>query len=143
MKLRWLAAAACLLAGAVLADGMPIQDGRFVGAVTVITLTKAQRGQVDKDWARLQRWRKEGSSEFGGPTPRIALTARQRAQLRKDSGKAPRFFLFYETRFGQNDCTCHAANNALRFSETQAEIPHEYLKSDAEVRKMEREMRDA
>jgi len=143
MRFGWLAAAACLLAGSAFADGMPIENGRFVGPVTVITLTKAQREQADKYWARIERWRKDPRGDFGGPTPRIALTPGQRAQLRRESGKAPRYFLFYETRFGETDCTCHAANNALRFSETQAEIPHEYLKSDAEVRKMEKEMRDA
>jgi hypothetical protein len=100
-----------------LADGMPIdQSGRFSGGpTTVITLTAAQ---IEALAVPENKWR------------RIALTGEQRTKLMKEAGSSPSIFRFYDTRIGENDCTCEAANRALRFSESQAEIPHAYLTSD-------------
>lgn len=143
MKTSFLAALVLLWSGAVFGDGMPIENGRFVGKVTVITLTKEQKERMAENRARIERWRQNPTTDQGEWNPRISLTPGQRAQLQKESGQGPELFLFYETRFGENDCTCHAANNALRFNEAQAEIPHEYLKTDEEVRKLEKQMEGA
>ena len=90
------------------ADGMPIKDGRFQGDVTVLTLDKSQIKSIEtKD--------------------RLVLRVDQKKVLQKDTGKWITTFLAYETHKGENDCTCFAENLALRFSETQVEIPHQYL----------------
>jgi hypothetical protein len=68
---------------------------------------------------------------------RIKLSRKQRATLRAETGKNPAFFYFYDVLLGENDCTCNAANRALRFSETQAEIPHWYLVSDKEAKALD------
>lgn len=109
-----------IMPGIALADGMPIaKNGRFSGGqTTVITLTRAQIKMLSLPE---NKWH------------RIALTDEQRAKLNKEAGKSPSLFMFYDTRIGENDCTCGAANRALRFSETEAEIPHEYLMSDEEA----------
>jgi hypothetical protein len=108
-----------------LADGMPIdKTGRFYGGTTtVITLTKAQIKTLslpENKWHRL------------------ALTDEQRAKLKKESGKNPVMFMFYDTRIGETDCTCEAANRALRFSETEAEIPHDYLQTDEDAAEIDK-----
>jgi len=104
------------------ADGMPIdKNGRFYGGpTTIITLTTEQI-------------KKLALPENAGK--RLALTEVQRAKLKKETGKSPTMFMFYDTRIGATDCTCGAANRALRFSETKAEIPHEYVMLDAEAAK--------
>ena len=80
--------------------------------------------------------------DFGEPIQRIQLTRAQQDKLKKEAGLGPALFLFYDTRAGENDCTCHASNRALRFSETEAEIPHAYLMSDEAAQQMEEEMED-
>lgn len=108
-----------------LADGMPIdKNGRFYGGpTTVITLTKAQIKSLSLPE---NKWH------------RMALTEEQRAKLKKEAGKSPTMFMFYDTRIGESDCTCEAANRALRFSESEAEIPHDYLKSDEEATEIDK-----
>ena len=107
----------CLPMTSAFADGMPIgDDGRFNGGpTTVITLTASQ---IEALATPENRWQ------------RITLTESQRAKLNREAGHSPRRFRFYDTRIGESDCTCEAANRALRFSETEAEIPHDYLVSD-------------
>ena len=46
----------------------------------------------------------------------------------------------YFTKDGENDHTCMAFNVAFRFSETQLEVPHEYVVSDGEAAKRKKEM---
>ena len=109
-----------LFASLSFADGMPIdKNGRFIGGkTTVITLTSEQiniLSQPEEKWKR------------------IALTDKQREKLMKEAGVSPKLFRFYDTRVGESDCTCEAANRALRFSESEAEIPHDYLKTDKEA----------
>lgn len=108
------------MVGLALADGMPIdKDGRFKGGpTTVVTLTAEQikfLAGPERKWER------------------ISLSSEQRAKLMIEAGKSPEQFSFYDTRIGENDCTCAAENRALRFSESEAEIPHSYLKSGEEV----------
>lgn len=115
----------CLLTQWVFADGMPIdKNGRFYGGTTtIITLTKAQIKTLslpEKKWKRM------------------ALTEEQRTKLMNEAGKSPVMFMFYDTRIGESDCTCEAANRALRFSETEAEIPHAYLKSDEQAAEIDK-----
>ncbi len=109
----------------VLADGMPIdKNGRFYGGLTtVITLTETQIKTLSSPE---NKWH------------RMALTDEQRCKLKKEAGKSPSLFMFYDTRIGESDCTCEAANRALRFSQTEAEIPHDYLKSDEEAAEIDK-----
>ncbi len=108
-----------------LADGMPIdKNGRFYGGpTTVITLSKAQIKALSLPE---NKWH------------RMALTDEQRDKLKKEAGKSPSLFMFYDTRIGETDCTCEAANRALRFTETEAEIPHAYLMSDEEAAEIDK-----
>ncbi len=107
------------------ADGMPIDKaGRFYGGpTTIITLTKEQLKTLADP---KMKWK------------RIPLTAEQRAKLMKETGKGPTMFMFYDTRIGETDCTCEPANRALRFNESEAEIPHEYLKYDEEAAQIDK-----
>ena len=107
-----------------MADGMPIDKaGLFSGGpTTIITLTKEQIKTLADP---AMKWK------------RMPLTDKQRAKLMKEAGTGPKLFMFYDTRIGETDCTCQAANRALRFSEAEAEIPHAYLKSDAEAAKID------
>jgi hypothetical protein len=106
-------------------DGMPIdENGRFYGgSTTVIELTTEQIESLSTPEIRWNR---------------IPLTKKQRDKLKEESGKSPLLFRFYDTRVGESDCTCEAANRALRFSETKAEIPHEYLVSDKEAAEIDK-----
>lgn len=108
-----------------LADGMPIdKTGRFYGGpTTIITLTQEQQKTLADP---KMKWK------------RIPLTEEQRAKLMKETGKGLTMFMFYVTRIGETDCTCEAASRALRFSEYEAEIPHEYLKSDEEAAEIDK-----
>ncbi len=108
-----------------LADGMPIDKaGRFYGGpTTIINLTKQQIKTLADP---AMKWK------------RIPLTEEQRSKLLNETGKGPMMFMFYDTRIGETDCTCEAANRALRFSESEAEIPHEYLISDEEAAEIDK-----
>jgi len=115
MKLLLAALVVLGLAVVALADGMPIEDGRFVGAVTVLGLTVDQRQAFET-----------GRS--------LRLSASQRQRIEADSGgPSPSELLVYFTSRGENDCTCGIYNVALRFDEEHVEVPHEYLVDDAEA----------
>ncbi len=95
-----------------LLDGMPIRDGRFAGGpVTILSL--------DADQIRALSVGRD-----------LLLSGAQRAMLMRSAGSAPRMLWIYDTRIGENDCSCDAENRGLRFSETQIEVPHAYLPPD-------------
>ena len=95
-----------------LLDGMPIRDGRFAGGpVTVLSL--------DADQVRSLAVERD-----------LVLSGAQRAALARSAGSAARTLWIYDTRVGENDCSCDAENRGLRFSETQIEVPHAYLLDD-------------
>ena len=92
-----------------LLDGMPIRDGRFAGGpVTILSLDADQVRalEVDRD---------------------LRLTGAQRLALYRSAGATARTLWIYDTRIGENDCTCDAENLGLRFSGAQIEVPHAYL----------------
>ena len=103
------------------ADGMPIENGRFVGKVTTLVLTPNQIKSIERDRS-------------------LELTQVQKEVLKKEAGLTATRFYVYETRKGENDCTCFAWNRALRYSEDQVEIPHEYLVTDEEAVKRQKEL---
>ena len=126
MYLRFVVAALVVVCCAVrvLADGMPIKDGRFVGGpTTVLTLTQSQIVALKA-------------------TRVIKVTPAQKARLVRDAGVAASELEVYDTRRHENDCTCHAWNRALRFSETQIEVPHPYLVSDEDAARRQKEVDD-
>jgi hypothetical protein len=104
----------CSLQGGLYADGMPIDNGRFIGGpTTVLTLTREQT-------AALKTAGKEGQKI-------LVLTDGQRRQLARATGVAPISLLIYNTMKGENDCTCDAEPRGLWFSEGQVEVPYAYL----------------
>jgi hypothetical protein len=97
------------------ADGMPIEGGRFVGGpTTILTLSSSQAGKLMA--AENCESRKE-----------LVLSQAQRLALQESAGAAPLTLLIYNTRKSENDCCCDARNRALWFSDSQIEVPHEYL----------------
>lgn len=119
------------------ADGPPLRNGRFDGKVTVIRLTLAQRQVLDRDSERSRRWLADPRGDFGVPLGRIRLTRAQQLKLKREAGSGPARFDFHDSRVELTTCTCSAANLALRFSATEAEIPHEYLMSDKQAEELD------
>ena len=106
-----------LLSPPVFGDGMPIINGRFAeGAVSELKLSPWQ--------VLLLR--------VGGASV-LELSEAQRNQLRAESGSGPARLYIYNTRLGENDCTCEAVNRGLWFSEWRMEIPHAYLDETQEM----------
>ena len=111
------------VAGTVLADGFPIEHGRYKGKVTVLRLTPAQITSL-------------ASSRD------LKLTSVQKDHLKVDTGVSPSEVYVYFSKDGENDHTCDAFNVAFRFSETEIEIPHEYVVSDAEAARRKQELEE-
>lgn len=95
------------------ADGMPIANGRFSGGeVTEIIVSPWQ-------WAQLRL----------GDAYVLELTQTQSELIKRKSGSSISRVYIYNTRIGENDCTCCAENRALWFSEWKLEIPSAYVDS--------------
>lgn len=93
------------------ADGMPLTDGRFSGgAATEIKLSPWQ-------WLQLRV----------GDAYVLELTNIQSDLVKRNSGSGISRVFIYNTRRGENDCTCCAVNRGLWFSEWGLDIPHAYL----------------
>jgi len=105
-----------------IADGLPLVDGRYpIGKVSVFTLSDSQRTFIE-----CVRERNTDNAK----TPYVfRLTSVQAARLKRESGLSPKRFEVYETFRGFNDAGPHW-NLALRFNETQIEIPHKLLLSN-------------
>jgi hypothetical protein len=90
-------------------DGMPLRDGRFTGGpVTVLALSEDQMRSLDAD-------------------RELILSRAQQAALWRAARAAPRTLRIYDTRVGENDCTCGAESRGLRFDQARIEVPHRYL----------------
>ena len=103
------------------ADGFPIKNGRYQGKTTVLRLTHSQVAAL-------------------ATSRDLRLTAAQRKTLEVATGAGPSEVYVYFTKDGENDHTCMAFNVGFRFSETQLEVPHEYVVSDEEAAKRKKEM---
>ena len=104
----------CLVQGILYADGMPIENGRFVGGpTTVLTLTREQTAALKTAGKEDQKF--------------LVLTDGQQRQLKREARVAPTSLLIYNTMKGENDCTCDVEPRGLWFSEGQVEVPHAYL----------------
>lgn len=123
----WAASLLMILAGStnVRADGMPIDSqGRFVGGETiVIGLSETQQAALAKDRV-------------------LKLNAAQRRQIRKIHGFSPSELHIYDTRVGENDCTCEAYNRGLWFNAGLVEVPRTYLVTDQRAREIEKAFRE-
>ncbi len=99
-----------------IADGMPIgEDGRFVGGETiVIGLSEAQESGLTNDRT-------------------LKLNREQKRLIRKLHGFAPSELFVYDTRIGENDCTCDAYNRGLWFQKGMVEVPRLYLVTDRQA----------
>jgi len=118
MQFRPFMLGVSLSIGQVLADGMPIEEGRYVGGkVTELTLSPWQVTQL-----------RAGDAQV------LQLSQRQRNRLRTESGSAPHRLYIYNTRLGENDCTCCAVNRGLWFADWRIEVPHAYLNEDEIMR---------
>lgn len=107
---------------AAFADGMPVgEDGRFTGGETIIIgLTGGQKAGLASDRV-------------------LKLNAEQRRIIRKVHGFSPSSIFIYDTRTGENDCTCSAYNRGLLFSADLVEVPRVYLVTDKRAREIEKE----
>ena len=110
-----------VVAGLCMADGMPIKNGRFEGKVSIFELTQAQREEL-----KTKR--------------NIELTTDQKRVLQEEAGVAPSVLYIYFTKDGENECTCCAWNRGLMFNDSQIEVPHSYLVSDAEAKRLQKEL---
>lgn len=114
--------AALGLPAAALADGFPIEAGRYAGGrATVLALDAQQKKRADGE-------------------RKLVLTEAQQQALAEETGTQASEFLVYDLRRAENDCTCNAANVAFRFSDDGVEIPHAYVVPDAEAARLRAEM---
>jgi len=112
------------------ADGVPLRDGRYRGAVLVLELTSDQRQVIDHFWS----CHLENFKAMNMYTPYVfKLTSEQVHTLSVEVGFAPRVFQVYETRRGFNDAGPHW-NLALRFSESEIEVPLDLLLPDGKAK---------
>lgn len=128
----------CLLFGAsasVIADGVPLKNGRYDGPAIIFDLTKEQKAVIDHfRTCHLQRFK-----TMNQYTPYIfTLTSDQAKVLRAKKGIAPRYFDVYETYAGYNDAGPHW-NVALRFNENQIEVPLDLVVSDKDAKRAQME----
>jgi hypothetical protein len=101
------------------AEKLPLRDGRYVGEVAVFSLTAAQKGRIEK----FRECHLAHASTMNIYTPYVfKLTSSQSKSIKRLVGYSPKYFQIYETFLGFNDAGPHW-NIALRFSETQIEIP--------------------
>lgn len=117
-----------LLAHAVagMADGLDLKDGRYIGPVAVFNLT-TQQAQVIEHFRSCHL---EHYITMNAFTPYVfELTHEQSHVLKKQAGRAPRYFIVYETYRGDNDAGPHW-NVALRFNKDQIEVPLDLVLDD-------------
>ncbi|GEM_PF-5177288 len=113
------------------ADGLPLMEGRYQGAVIVLELTKEQKQVIDHyRVCHLEHY--ETMNQY---TPYIfTLTFQQTGILKASKGFSPEFFIVHETYRGDNDAGPHW-NVVLRFSEDKMEIPLDLVLSKKEASK--------
>ena len=131
MKTIYLALAALFMTGTVWADGVPLKDGRYIGPIMIFELTTEQKHVIDQ----FRTCHLENFKTMNEYTPYVfRLTPSQAKALKAKAGSAPRVFEVFETYRGFNDAGPHW-NLALRFSESQIEIPLDLLLSDNKAKK--------
>ena len=129
MKAACLFIATLLVSTAAWADGLPLRDGRYPGAVLVFDLTAEQKAVIDHfRTCQLEKFR-----TMNVYTPYVfTLTPTQREALQAKKGFSPTYFQIYETVRGFNDAGPHW-NLVLRFSENQIEIPLDLIVTNKEA----------
>jgi len=129
MKTTYLLLATLLISTVAWADGLPLRDGRYPGAVLVFDLTEAQKKVID----HYRTCQLENFKTMNVYTPYVfALTPSQSNALKAKKGVSPKYFEIYETVRGFNDAGPHW-NLVLRFSENQIEIPLDLVVTDKEA----------
>jgi hypothetical protein len=121
IKVATFAAMALALAVSATGDGFPIKDGRYQGKTTVLRLTSGQIASL-------------------AASRQLKLTTAQKSRLKAATGAGPSEIHVYFTKDGENDHTCMAYNVGFRFSESEIEVPHEYVVNDQEAAKRAKEM---
>lgn len=130
MRTAYLFLAASLISTVTWADGLPLRDGRYLGAVLVFDLTVAQKKVID----HYRTCQLENFRTMNVYTPYVfTLTPRQSEALKAKKGFSPKYFEIYETVRGFNDAGPHW-NLVLRFSEDQIEIPLDLVVTNKEAR---------
>jgi hypothetical protein len=129
MKTPLLVLAALLAPPLVIADGLPLRDGRYPGLVVDLKLTEQQKKAIDQ----YRSCQLEHSDTMNVYTPYVfVLTPLQASEVKKKAGHAPQRFQVYETVRGFNDAGPHW-NLALRYSVDRMEIPIELLLPEAKA----------
>jgi len=121
-----LCAALLLPTTSVMADGLPIEHGRYAGKVLVFRLTAEQKRVI----AHYRSCQLEHFRTMNVYTPYVfELSRNQHRTLKNATGLTPRYFAVIETLRGDNDAGPFW-NMALRFSEDEIEIPVDLVISD-------------
>jgi len=127
--------AVLIIANCALADGLPLEGGRYPGPVVEFKLTEKQKKVID----HYRVCQLERSKAMNVYTPYVfTLSPSQAAALAKKVGYAPKWFDVYETVRGFNDAGPHW-NLALRYSADRIEIPVSLLLPDADADAAHRE----
>lgn len=130
MKATYLALATLFMTATAWADGVPLKDGRYIRPVVVFEITAEQKQVIDQ----FRACHLENFKTMNEYTPYVfKLTPSQANALKAKAGFAPRVFEVFETYRGFNDAGPHW-NLALRFSESQIEIPLDLLLPDNKVK---------
>ena len=134
--MRALAFTLALIPAMAAADELPLEKGRFPGAVIEFDLTPAQKRTIDHYRScQLEHWKK-----MNVYTPYVfKLTSEQFAKVRARVGYAPSYFSVYETVRGFNDSGPHW-NLVLRYTEDRIEVPVSLLLRDSAARKARAEL---
>lgn len=118
--------AVVFIMGIAQADGVPLKDGRYIGPVMVFELTDEQKHLID----HFRTCHLKNFKSMNVYTPYVfKLTPNQAQALNAKVGFSPSVFEVYEIYRGFNDSGPHW-NIALRFSESQIEIPLNLLLPD-------------
>jgi hypothetical protein len=129
MKTVYFLLAALLISTVAWADGLPLNGGRYPGAVLIFNLTEAQKKVIDH-----YRTCQLENRTMNIYTPYVfTLTSSQSHVLKAKKGFSPKYFDVYETVRGFNDAGPHW-NLVLRFSADQIEIPLDLVVTNKEAR---------
>ena len=135
MKTAYLLFASFFVMSIARADGVSLKDGRYIGPVLVFELSSEQKHDID----HFRTCHLENFETMNVYTPYVfRLTPSQSQALRAKAGFAPRVFEVYETYRGFNDAGPHW-NLALRFSESEIEIPLDLLLVDKKAKAAHKE----
>ncbi len=135
MRRRVAGFIALCVANTVIADDIPIENGRYAGPVVDFEPT-AEQIEVIEHFRRCHLGQFKTMNAY---TPYVfSLTSEQSATLVQHFGHSPERFAVYETVRGYNDAGPHW-NVALRYSENHIEIPVPLLLRDVDANAARRE----